>query len=70
MPAIFGEIGWGKGDGQERIQNGMHYLTMFCFHHANYNVTTIVPLCSNPKNNSPQSVYSLHFTLPVSNFLI
>lgn len=28
MPAIFGEMGWGEGDGQERIQNGMHYLTM------------------------------------------
>lgn len=28
MPAIFGEVGWGEGDGQERIQNGMPYLTM------------------------------------------
>ena len=36
----------------------------YCFHHANENVTTIVPLFSNPKNNSPQSVRSLHFTLP------
>ena len=32
----------------------------YCFHHANENVTTIVPLFSNPKNNSPQSVRSLH----------
>ena len=28
----------------------------YCFHHANDNVTTIVPLFSNLKNNSPQSV--------------
>ena len=28
MPAIFGEVGWGEGDGEERIQNGMPYLTM------------------------------------------
>ena len=34
------------------------------FRHANEFMTTIVPLFSNPKNNSPQSVYSLHFTLP------
>ena len=27
-------------------------------------VTATVPLFSNPKNNSPQSVRSLHFTLP------
>ena len=32
--------------------------------HANEQVTAIVPLFSNPKNNSPQSVRSLHFTLP------
>ena len=36
----------------------------YCFPHANEYVTTIVPLFSNPKNNSPQSVRSLHFTLP------
>ena len=36
----------------------------YCFHHANENVTTIVPLYSNPKNNSPQSVRSLYFTPP------
>ena len=35
-----------------------------CFYHGNENVTTIVPLFSNPKNNSRQSVHSLHFTLP------
>ena len=29
----------------------------YCFHHANENVTTIVPLFSNPKNNSPQSAF-------------
>ena len=28
MPAIFGKVGWGEGDGQERIQNGMPYLTV------------------------------------------
>ena len=27
-------------------------------------MTTIVPLFFNPKNNSPQTVGSLHFTLP------
>ena len=37
----------------------------YCFHHANEYVTIIVPLFSNPKNNSPQSVRSLHFTLPL-----
>ena len=36
----------------------------YCFHHANENVTTIVPLFSNPKNSNPRSVRSLHFTLP------
>ena len=36
----------------------------YCFQHANEYVTVIVPLFSNPKNNSPQSVCSLHFTLP------
>ena len=36
----------------------------YCFHHANEQVTTIVPMFSNPKNNSPQSVRSQHFTLP------
>ena len=36
----------------------------YCFHHANENMTTIVPLFSNPKNNSPKSVGSLHLTLP------
>ena len=25
----------------------------YCFHHTNEYVTTIVPLFSNPKNNSP-----------------
>ena len=34
----------------------------YCFHHANEYVTVIVPLY--PKNNSPLSVCSLHFTLP------
>ena len=28
-----------------------------CFHHANEQVTTIVPLFLNPKNNSPQSAF-------------
>ena len=28
-------------------------------------MTTIVPLFSNPKNNSPQSVHGLHFSLPL-----
>ena len=40
------------------------------FHHANDNVTTIACpslLFSNPENNSPQSVHSLHFTLPHKN---
>ena len=36
----------------------------YCFHQANEYETTIVPWFSNPKNNSPQSVRSLHFTLP------
>ena len=36
----------------------------YCFYRANENVTTIVPLFSDPKNNSAQSVRSLHFTLP------
>ena len=36
----------------------------YCFHHANENMTTIVPLFSNPKNNSLQSVGSLHLTQP------
>ena len=34
------------------------------FQHANEYVRTIVPLISNPKNNSPRSARSLHFTLP------
>ena len=42
----------------------------YCFHHANENATTIVPLFSNPKNNSPQSVRSLHFTLPPKKCLL
>ena len=33
----------------------------YFFHHANVNMRTIVPLFSSPKNNSPQSVRSLHF---------
>ena len=33
----------------------------YFFHHANVNVTTIVPLFSIPKNKSPQPVRSLHF---------
>ena len=37
----------------------------YCFHHANENMTAIVPLFSNPKNDGPQSVRSLHFTLPL-----
>ena len=37
----------------------------YCFHHANEYLTTIVPLFSNPKDNSLQSVLSLHFTLPL-----
>ena len=36
----------------------------YCFHQTNENMTTIVPLFSNPKNNSPKSVGSLHLTLP------
>ena len=36
----------------------------YCFHHANEYVTKIVPLFSNPKNSSLQSVRSLHFTQP------
>ena len=35
----------------------------YCFHHANDNVTTIVPFFSNPENNGLQSVFSLHFVL-------
>ena len=42
----------------------------YCFHHANENVTTIVSLFSNRKNNSPQSVRSLHFTLPQNKNMI
>ena len=34
----------------------------YCFHHTNKYVTIRVPLY--PKNNSPLSVCSLHFTLP------
>ena len=37
----------------------------YCFPNANEYVTTTVPLFSNPKNNSPQSVRGLHFTLPL-----
>ena len=36
----------------------------YCFPHKNEYVTTIVPLFSNPKNSSLQSVCSLHFTQP------
>ena len=36
----------------------------YYFHHTNEYVTKIIPLFSNPKNNSPQSVCSLRFTLP------
>ena len=32
-----------------------------CLHHANDNVTTIIPLFSNTENNGLQSVCSLHF---------
>ena len=42
----------------------------YCFHYANENVTTIVPLFSNPINSSPQSVCSLHFTLPLMTSLL
>ena len=36
----------------------------YCFHLANENMTTIVPLFSNPRINSLQSaVHSLHFIL-------
>ena len=45
--------------GQSKVQTAD-----YCFQHANEYVTVIVPLFSNPKNNSPQSVCSLHFTLP------
>ena len=41
----------------------------YSFHHANEYVTAIVPLFSNPKNNSLQSVSSLHFTLCLSKLL-
>ena len=40
------------------------YKAGLLFAHANEYVTTILPLFSNLKNNSPQSVLSLHFTLP------
>ena len=33
----------------------------YFFHHANVNLRTIVLLFSSPKNNSQQSVRSLHF---------
>ena len=42
----------------------------YCFHHANEYMTKIVPLFSNHKNNSPQSVRSLHFTLPLLEFKV
>ena len=32
-------------------------------------MTTLVPLFSNPQNNCPQSVHSLHFTAPFENKL-
>ena len=35
----------------------------YSFHHANENVTTTVPLFSNPKNNSPQSAF--YAALPI-----
>ena len=38
--------------GQSKTQ-----MADYCFHHANENVTTIVPLFSNPKNNNPQSSF-------------
>ena len=31
--------------------------TDYSFHHANENMTTTIPLFSNPKNNSPQSAF-------------
>ena len=34
-----------------------------CLHHANENMTTIVPLFSNTENNGLQSVCSLHLVL-------
>ena len=40
------------------------YKAGLLFAHANEYVTTILPLFSNLKNNSPQSVLSLDFTLP------
>ena len=42
--------------GQSKRQTADYF-----FHHANVNMTTIVPLFSIPKNNSPQPVRSLHF---------
>ena len=38
--------------------------TDYYFHHANENVTRLVPLFSNPKNDGLQSVHSLHFHYP------
>ena len=49
----------GKGDKANSLKSGQckTQTADYCFHHANENVTTIVPLFSNPKNNSPQSAF-------------
>ena len=60
---------WQPGTGYSSSHFGIgHCKTRtadYCFHLPNENLTTIVPLFSNPKNNSPQSVHGLHFTLPL-----
>ena len=47
-------VGWQSGQCKTQTAD-------YCFHHANQYETTIVPLYSNPKNSSPQSVRSPHF---------
>ena len=41
----------------------------YCFQHANEYVTIIVPLFSNPKNNSPQSGCSLQSAFYTAPFI-
>ena len=46
---IFGILPYISKDGQYKC--GLQTAADHCFHHANENVTQIVPLLSNPENN-------------------
>ena len=45
------------------VSHKMQTAADHCLHHANENVTTIIPLFCNTENNGLQSVCSLHFVL-------